>query len=302
MMTARQMTVLQLVPALETGGAERTTVDVSKALVDAGHRSIVASAGGRMVAELTEAGGQHVKMPLSARNPVTIFANAARITALVRRFNVDVIHARSRAPAWSALLASRRTGTPWMTTYHGIYSENGRLKRLYNSVMARSDAIIANSNYTAELITERYGTDPAQISVIYRGIDLDRYRPDAITEERKEALRRQWNIGSDERIVLNIARLTSWKGQEVLIDAACREPLSGRQNIVFILAGDDQGRSRYRLQLQEQIDDLGASSRIRLVGHCSDVPAALALADVSVVASTLPEAFGRAAAQERGAS
>lgn len=298
-MTSRQMTVLQIVPALETGGAERTAVDVSKALVESGHNSIIASAGGRMAAEITETGGEHVQIPLTARDPVTILINARRIAALARDHRVDIIHARSRAPAWSALLASRITGIPWVTTYHGIYSESGQLKRLYNSVMARSDAIVANSNYTADLIVERYGTDRKRISVIYRGTDLSRFRPDSISTKRKTALREKWSIGVRQRVVLNVARLTGWKGQEVLIEAACRGQLAERENLVFILAGDDQGRGQYRSQLETLAERLGAGSRIRLVGHCDDVPAALAIADVSVVASTLPEAFGRAAVESQ---
>jgi glycosyltransferase involved in cell wall biosynthesis len=238
-------------------------------------------------------------MPLGSKNPLTMFANAGRLARLVRAQKVDIIHARSRAPAWSALLASRRTGVPFVTTYHGIYAEKGRLKRLYNSVMARSDRVIANSNYTADLIGARYGTERARIEVIYRGTDLDAFRRERIDGRRTDALKQQWGIGESDRIVLNVARLTSWKGQQVLIEAACSPPLSERGDAVFILAGDDQGRSGYRRQLQALIDEREAGGRIRIVGHCADVAAAFALADISVVASTSPEAFGRAAVESQ---
>ncbi len=296
-MTSSRLTILQLVPSLETGGAERTAVDISRALQQAGHCALVASSGGRLAEELLATGAEHVQMPLDSKNPWTMLKNAGRIAQLVRDRKVDIIHARSRAPAWSALLASRRTGVPWITTYHGIYSEKGRLKRLYNSVMARSDLIIANSNYTADLIVSRYGTDKSRIRVIYRGTDLDGFQRQAIGDQRIEALRSQWKIGGADRIVLNVARLTSWKGQQVLIEAACRPAVADHGNVVVILAGDDQGRSAYRRQLQTLIDERRATDRIRMVGHCDDVAAAFALADVSVVASTSPEAFGRAAVE-----
>ena len=293
------LTILQLLPSLETGGAERTAIAISRALCDAGHRSIVASGGGRLVGELLATGGEHVDMPLDSKNPLTMVANAGRLARLIRARNIDLIHARSRAPAWSALLASRRTGVPFVTTYHGIYAEKSRLKRLYNSVMARSDRVIANSNYTADLIAARYGTERARIEVIYRGTDLDAFQRERIDSRRTDALRQQWSIGETERVVLNVARLTSWKGQQVLIEAVCRPPLSERGDAVFILAGDDQGRSAYRRQLQALIDERKAGGRIRIVGHCADVAAAFALADISVVASTSPEAFGRAAVESQ---
>jgi glycosyltransferase involved in cell wall biosynthesis len=293
------LTILQLLPSLDTGGAERTAIDISKALCDAGHRAIVASAGGRLTGELLATGAEHVEMPLDSKNPLTMFANAGRLARLIQAEKVDIVHARSRAPAWSALLASRRTGVPLVTTYHGIYSEKGWFKRLYNSVMARADRIIANSHYTADLIAARYGTDKAKIQVIYRGTDLGEFQRERIGDQRLDALRQQWKIGDDDRIVLNVARLTSWKGQQVLIEAACRPPLKERGDVVFVLAGDDQGRSGYRRQLQSLIDERNAAERIRMVGHCADVAAAMALADVSVVASTSPEAFGRAAVESQ---
>jgi glycosyltransferase involved in cell wall biosynthesis len=293
------LTILQLVPALETGGAERTAVDIARALCEAGHRAIVASAGGRLTEELAATGAEHVDMPLASKNPLTILGNARRLSRLIGENGVDIVHARSRVPAWSALLACRRTGTPFVTTYHGIYSEKGRLKRFYNSVMARSDIVIANSNYTADLIAARYGTDREKIRVIYRGTDLSRFRRDRIEPERIDALRRQWDIAEGDRVVVNIARLTSWKGQQVLIDAVCRPPLGDRTDVKLILAGDDQGRSGYRQELQARIERHRAGERIHLPGHCEDVAAAMALADVSVVASTLPEAFGRAAVESQ---
>lgn len=288
-------TVLQIIPALETGGAERTTIDIAAALAARGDRALVASQGGRLEAELATAGGALVRMPVASKNPGVMAANAVRLAQLIRRERVDLVHARSRAPAWSAYLACRATGTPFATTYHGIYRETGALKRFYNSVMARGDAVIANSAYTARLIAERYGLPPKRITIIHRGVDLAAFYPDAVTEERRYALRQAWGLSDRERVALNVARLTEWKGQSVLIRAAADPSLAGESDLVLILAGDDQGRAAYRQRLEQEIAEAGLQGRVRIVGHCDDVPAALSLAAVAVVASTEPEAFGRAA-------
>ena len=189
------------------------------------------------------------------------------------------------------------TGVPFVTTYHGIYGETNALKRLYNSVMVRGAAVIANSRYTADLIRARYGTAADKIDVIPRGTDLDRFDPKNVDPVRRNALRQAWGIGRDKRIVLNLARLTGWKGQRVLIEAAALPPLAGREDIVFVLAGDAQGRDDYRAELERLIEARGLNGRVNIVGHCDDAPAAFAIADVAVIASTEPEAFGRTAVE-----
>jgi glycosyltransferase involved in cell wall biosynthesis len=291
----RPLAVLQIIPTLVTGGAERTTIDIAAALVARGDRALVASEGGRMLDELKSVGGEFFRMPVSWKNPAAILMNAHRIAALIARERIDIVHARSRAPAWSALLACRRTKTPLVTTYHGVYAETNALKRAYNSVMARGDAVIANSRYTAELIRARYATPAEKIAVIHRGTDLDRFDPKNVDPVRRNTLRQSWGIGREARIVLQLARLTGWKGQRVLIEAAALPLLAGRNDIVFILAGDAQGRDDYRAGLEKLAEERGLKNRARIAGHCDDAPAALALADVAVIASTEPEAFGRTA-------
>jgi glycosyltransferase involved in cell wall biosynthesis len=293
--SSRPRTILQVIPALETGGAERTTIDIAAALAARGDRPLVASAGGRLESELEAAGGVLVQLNVGSKNPAQMALNAMRLARIARRENVDLIHARSRAPAWAALAACRATGLPFVTTYHGVYGERGAAKRLYNSVMARGDAVIANSEYTGQLIAERYGTDPQRIVVIHRGTDLTRFHPDAVVPARRDLIRRQWRLNGSERVVLNLARLTDWKGQRVLIEAAAAPPLANEEDIVFVLAGDAQGREAYRRELETLIAARRLTNRVRIVGHCADVPAALAAAEVAVVASTEPEAFGRAA-------
>jgi glycosyltransferase involved in cell wall biosynthesis len=287
-------TILQIIPRLDTGGAELSTVEITGAISQGGGRALVVTAGGRMAAEIARAGGELITFPAGTKNPARIVWNAQRLSRIIREHDVDLVHARSRAPAWSALLAARATGRPFVTTYHGAYAEKNRLKRLYNSVMARSDAVIANSAYTAGLIRARYGTADARITVIHRGVDGATFDPARIPAERVAAMRAAWGVEPDQPVVLQAARLTGWKGQAVLIKAAGL--LAGQGQLgraVIILAGDDQGRADYRAELIAQSVALGLAARIRLVGHVADMPAALAAAHIAVIASVEPEAFGR---------
>ncbi|MEM1284401.1 MAG: glycosyltransferase family 4 protein [Pseudomonadota bacterium] len=281
------MRVLQIVPQLETGGAEQTTVDIAQALIDAGHEPWVISQGGRMVAELPEA-AHHIVMPVASKSPFSILANARKIGALCRREGIQLIHARSRAPAWSAMIAARQSCIPFVTTYHGAYKAQSGLKRLYNSVMARGDRVIANSQYTADRIAAQYPFARDRLVVIPRGTDFSRYDGSAEPYD--------WSLPSGARIVVQIARLTEWKGQRVAIGALRELP----EEVHLILAGDDQGRTGYREDLLRLAEKSGVSHRVHLVGHV-DPPRALATADVCIVPSTEPEAFGRAAVEAQAA-
>ncbi len=298
-MAEKRPTILQIIPELDTGGAELSTIEIAGAIEAAGGRAIVLSEGGRLVQRLRDTGAELQFFPAAVKNPIRLLWNAHRIANVVRRDGVDLIHARSRAPAWSGLLAARRTGLPFVTTYHGAYSERTALKRLYNSVMARGDAVIANSHYTADLIRMRYGIPLSRLNVIYRGLDAaEEFDPAQVAPERVAALRAQWAVGRDQRVVLHAARLTGWKGQSVLIEAAKLLQAQGRlDDAVIILAGDAQGRRAYKADLAAAIRDAGLDERVRMVGHVDDMPAAFLAAQVAVVASTEPEAFGRAAAE-----
>lgn len=297
-MAATRPTILQIIPELDTGGAELSTVEIAEAIVSAGGRALVLSEGGRLAGDLEKANGEFIPFSAATKNPVRIIANGYAIARLIEREEVDLIHARSRAPAWSALIAARRTGIPFVTTYHGAYGEKGRIKKLYNSVMARADLIIANSHYTAGLVASRYATPQSRLRVIHRGVESARFDPAAVAPERIAVLRQAWDLGPDVPVILQAARLTSWKGQEVLIEAARQLRVAGKfGNAVVILAGDAQGREAYRENLLNQIAAAGLVGRIRLVGHVADMPAALATAHLAVVASTEPEAFGRTATE-----
>ena len=295
-MRAERPTILQIIPELDTGGAELSTIEIAAAIVCGGGRAIVLSEGGRLASRIAEAGGEFVPFAAATKNPAHIAWNGRAIAKIAKDEAVDLIHARSRAPAWSAFAAARRVEVPFVTTYHGAYRETNRAKALYNSVMARGDVTIANSRYTADLIKRRYQTPEERLVVIYRGVDVDAFDPAKVSAARFAELRQQWGVKPEQRIVLHAARLTTWKGQGDVIAAAQR--MRARfPDAVFVLAGDAQGRDGYREQLLQQIDDAGVEDAVRLAGHVADIPAAFAAAHAAVVASVEPEAFGRAAAE-----
>ncbi len=274
------------------------TLEIAGALTRAGARALVLSEGGRLAELVGKAGGEVVTFPAAAKNPFRMGANVRAITRFIRAEGVDLIHARSRAPAWSALAAARVAAIPFVTTYHGTYGTEFPFKNAYNSVMARGDRVIANSHFTANLISTRHGIRGDRLAVIHRGVDLERFDPSNIAVARIFALRRSWGVEADAKIILHAARLTGWKGQRTVIAAASRLRASGGlTNAVVILAGDAQGREAYADDLQTLIDGHDLDGKVRLVGHCDDMAAAFATAHAAVVASTEPEAFGRAAAE-----
>jgi glycosyltransferase involved in cell wall biosynthesis len=296
-------TILQIIPELNAGGAERTAIDVAAALVEAGARALVACEGGRLVSELQARGGLWIPFPAKTKNPLRMAANVLRLQKLIAREAVDLVHARSRAPAWVALGAARRANVPFVTTYHGAYAGRSSLKILYNSVMARGDAVIANSAFTRDLILAAHPFAAERVVVIHRGADLRALSPEAVEPARVQRLRRAWGVEPDDRIVLLAARLTPWKGQRVLIEAARLLAQRGFADVRYVLAGDPQGRQDYVRDLETRIKDAGLEGIVRLVGHCEDMPAAFLAAAAVAVPSTEPEAFGRSAveAQAMGA-
>ncbi len=290
----RPPAVLQVLPALETGGVERGTVDVAKALTAAGWRALVASSGGAMVRELDRVGAEHITLPLARKDPLAIRANVARLAALIEEAGVGLVHARSRAPAWSAHYAARRTGRPFVTTFHGAYLFGSRLKHRYNSVMARGDRVIAVSHYIADHIRENYDVDEARLRVVPRGIDLTLFDPKAVSAERIVTLAGKWRLPDGMPVVMLPGRLTRHKGHTVLIEALA---LLGRTDIRCLLVGSDQGREGFRKELVRRVRKRGLDGVVHIVGDCRDVPAAYMLADVVVSPSSIPEGFGRVVAE-----
>ena len=288
---ARQPVVLQVLPALVTGGVERGTVEMVQALVEAGWTAVVASSGGPMVREVIRAGGLHVDMPLASKNPLVMRANVRRLEAAIRDYGADIVHARSRAPAWSALAAANRTGAHFVTTFHGTYTLGAfGLKHWYNSVMARGERVIAISEFIAEHIRRIYGQASERIRVVHRGVDLVKFDPNRVSQERIIHLANRWRLPDGYPVIMLPGRLTRWKGQGVLIEALA---LLGRHDIRCLLVGSDQGRAAYRQELVDQIRRRDLTDVVHIVDECSDMPAAYMLTDVVVSASTDPEAFGR---------
>jgi glycosyltransferase involved in cell wall biosynthesis len=290
-------TLLQIIPEMDAGGAERTTVDIAEALTHLGARALVATEGGRLIGELQTKGGVWIPFPAKTKNPFLMMLNARKLMRICIEERVSLIHARSRAPAWVALMAARTLNLPFVTTYHGSYSGKSAIKVLYNSVMARGDRVIANSHYTSDLIMKAYPASKSRLRVIHRGTDMMVFSPSSVSFDRVEAIRKQWKLQPHERAVLLAARLTEWKGQKVLIEAARRLKDQGVNDVVFILAGDAQGRTTYVRELDTLITSLGLSECVRRVGHCTDMPAAFLAASVVAVPSTEPEAFGRSAVE-----
>lgn len=281
--------MLQVLPALNAGGVERGTLEIAAAIVAAGGRAVVASAGGRLVAPLEALGATHVTMPLTAKSPLALWRNAQALGGLVRAERIDLLHARSRAPAWSSLWAARRTGKPFVTTYHGTYNEGLPGKRLYNSVMARGDRVIAISRFIADLIRARHKVDDGRIRLVPRGVDPARFDPFLVSPGQVTALRAAWGVPDGTSVVLLPGRITRWKGQTVLVDALARLP----GHVVAVLLGEAGTASAYAATLRQRIAERRLGDRVRLPGHTEDVATALAAADIVVHASIEPEAFGR---------
>lgn len=292
-------TILQVIPDLAAGGAERTTVEIAEAITLAGGKALVVSEGGRLEPSLIEAGGTMIPLPVASKNPATVIANALKLTKLLEDHSVDLVHARSRAPAWSAFHAAQSSGTPFVTTYHGAYSGKTSLKRFYNSVMAKGELVIANSDWTAAHVEETHGIHPKKIVTIPRGVDFAAFDPERITADRMNALRAAWSLDiADKRLLLLLpGRLTSWKGQKLAVEALGAMSPEECEKLHLVLAGDAQGRNRYVGELEDAILTHGLGGSVSIVGHCEDMPAAYALADIVLAPSTRPEAFGRVAAE-----
>ena len=292
-------TLLQVTPELETGGAEQTTIDVAQAVIAAGGKALVATRGGRMVARLEADGGRLAQMPVQSKNPLVMLGNAARLIDLIRKEKVSLVHARSRAPAFSALWAAHATGVPFVATYHGIYKAGNGLKRWYNAVMTKGDLVIANSEYTRDHLLAEHAIDPARVVTIPRGVDLTRFDPRKIAPGRVEALRAAWGLpANDPRVVFVLGgRLSPIKGHLMIVEAARLMREAGREDFVIVFAGDDQGRTDYRDAILAAVAAAGLTDAVKVVGHCDDMPAAFLVCDIALLPTLKPESFGRAAVE-----
>ncbi len=287
---SRALTILQVLPNLEGGGVERGTIEMAAAIQAAGWNSIVVSAGGKMVYELDRIGVRHITMPVHSKNPLVIRQNLRRLVKLIQAEKVDVVHARSRAPAWSAYGAARKTGAHFVTTFHAAYTRGGMLKNWYNSVMARGEKVIAISDFIAEHIKENYQVREEDIVTIARGVDCRRFNPGAVSAERIIKMASDWALPDGVPVIMMPGRLTRLKGHTSLIEALARIP---DKNFLALFVGAGSGREAYRSELNKLVLEKGLQGKIQIKDYCSDMSAALMLADVVVSATTVPEGFGR---------
>lgn len=285
------VTILQVLPAMGAGGGvERGTVEIAQAIVSRGGRALVASRGGAHEHEIKRVGAVHIALPMHSKNPLVMYANIGRLEQLIKKEGVHIVHARSRAPAWSAYFATRRTGVPFITTFHGTYTAGNALKRRYNSVMTKGACVIAISRFIAGHLHQNYGAPSEKIRIIHRGVNLDSFDPARVTAERVTVLAADWRLEDGLPVVMLPGRLTRWKGQIMLIEAIAK---LGRRDLRCLLVGGDQGRVEYRRELENLVTRHGLGEIVRIVDHCDDMPAAYMMSDVVVSASTDPEAFGR---------
>jgi glycosyltransferase involved in cell wall biosynthesis len=287
--TGHPPVVLQVLPSLVSGGAERGTVELAGALAEAGWTSYVASGGGPLEHEIARARATHLTLPLASKNPLVMRRNTVALVRLIRRLGIDIVHARSRAPAWSAGAAARATGRRFVTTFHNAYGARTALKRRYNSVMARGDRVIAISDFVADHAASVYGVGRDRLRTIPRGVDLEVFDPNRVGAQRIINLARQWRLPDGMPVVLLPGRLTRWKGGLDFIAAVAK---LGRYDVCCVLAGSEQ-RPGFRRELEAAIRKNGLTGLFRIVGECRDMPAAYMLADVVVSASRDPEGFGR---------
>ncbi len=283
--------VLQVLPELETGGLEVGTVEIAGALQEHSIKNFVASQGGRMLYDLKRIGVKHFTLPLKSKNPFTILENARRLEKIIKKNGINIVHARSRAPAWSAYLAAKRAGVRFVTTFHGTYGLGPwGLKKIYNKIMTYGDRVIAISSHIKNHMLENYKIDPEKIRLIHRCADIERFSPEAVTPERMIIKIKEYNIAEDKPVLLLPGRITRWKGQHLLIEALSKMK---NRNYYCIIAGDSQGRQKYFNRLQELTRHYKLEDRIGFFGRYGDVPALMMVSNVILSTAIEPEAFGR---------
>ena len=283
--------ILQVLPELEMGGVEIGTVEIAEALTHHGIKNFVASKGGRLTHDLEKLSVPHFTLNLKTKNPFKVWRNAKKLEDIIKENGINIVHARSRAPAWSAYWATKKAGAHFVTTYHGTYGLGPwGIKKLYNRVMTYGERVIAISTHIKKHLIANYIIDQDKIRLVHRCVNIMRFNPDVITQARKINMIEEYNIPEDKTVILLGGRITHWKGQHVLLKALAKMK---NQNFYCIIAGDDQGRKDYLDYLKHLADKLGLSSRVCFHGKVLDMPALMSVASVIVSAAIEPEAFGR---------
>ena len=295
--------VLQVIPSLGYGGAETGCYDLAHYLSEQGCKSYIVTSRGKLLKFVRKDKVKIIRLPVDSKNPILIIFNSIIISLIVLALNIDIVHARSRAPAWSCLISCFFTRRKFVTTFHGTYNFSTTIKKFYNSAMVRSKLIIAGSNFIFSHINENYKNflkSKNKLMVIFRGINLDYYNNQNISEAKKKHLIQEWKIDFNKFVILLPGRLTAWKGQEMFIEALniLREDYS-RNNFQGIILGSDQGRKVYSKKLYSLVERYRMGHDIKFVEHCKEMPTVYALADVVVSSSIEPEAFGRVSVESQ---
>jgi len=293
--------VLQVIPKLGYGGAETGCYDIAHYLPENKCKSFIVTSGGELIKFIDKKKVKLIKLPVQSKNPLLILLNSIFLIGIILFFNITIVHARSRAPAWSCLIATKLTRRKFVTTFHGTYNFKGKLKKFYNSVMVRSDLIIAGSNFIFSHIKDNYSEflkSTKKFLVIFRGINVDYFDPSTKLENEEKKILDKWEINKEKKIILMPGRLTSWKGQELFIEAINLVKIElGYEAFHAVILGSDQGRDLYKKKLVRLTEQYRLTNQIKFVDQCKDMALAYNVSDIVVSASIEPEAFGRVAVE-----
>jgi len=293
--------VLQVIPKLGYGGAETGCYDIAHYLPENGCQSFIVTSGGELTKFIDRKKVKLIKLPVHSKNPLMILINTIFLVGIILFYKISIVHARSRAPAWSCLFATKLTKRKFVTTFHGTYNFSGKFKKFYNSVMVRSDLIIAGSNFIFSHIKEKYSeflTSKKKFLVIFRGINVDYFDSSTKIEIDEKNLLQKWKINDEKKIILMPGRLTSWKGQELFIEAINLTKIElGYEAFHAVILGNDQGRDLYKKKLVRLMEQYRLTNQIKFIDHCKDIALAYKVSDIIVSASIEPEAFGRVAVE-----
>ena len=294
---ASKLKVLQVIPRLGYGGAETGCYDLAHYLYEQKCKSYIVTSGGELLEYIDKKKVKLIKLPVHTKNPILIIVNSIILAVLILFLNISIVHARSRAPAWSCYIATKLTARKFVTTFHGTYNFKSSIKKFYNSVMVKSDLLIAGSNFIFSHISENYKrflNSKKKFLVIFRGINTEYFDADTIKLKNVEKLKNSWKIEENKKIILLPGRLTAWKGQEMFIEAINLFQLKNPElDYVAVILGNDQGRTVYRKKLERLVQQFNLTQKIKFVDNCRDMPLAYHISDVIVSSSIEPEAFGR---------
>jgi len=292
-----KLKVLQVIPKLGYGGAETGCYDIAHYLYENDCKSYIITSGGELIKFINKKKVKLIRLPVQSKNPIIMLFNTIIISLIILFCNINIVHARSRAPAWSCFLATKITGRKFVTTFHGTYNFKSKLKKFYNSVMVRSDLIIAGSNFIFSHIKENYSeylNTKKKFLVIFRGINTDYFDPSTTLEKDEDELFKLWELKVGKKIILFPGRLTSWKGQEMFLDAINKVNIQlGHDAFIAVILGSDQGRDLYKKNLTRLVEQYRLTNQVKFIEHCKNMPVAYKISNFVVSASIEPESFGR---------